>query len=565
MREWITAEYDRWLEYGRENQELIEELLEMKAQEEKIQDAFYKNLEFGTGGLRGILGAGTNRMNVYTVAKASQGLADYVNEKFSEEQRSIAVSYDSRIHSKDFAETAAQVFAANGIQVYIYDELMPTPCLSFAVRELGCAAGVMVTASHNPSEYNGYKVYGADGCQITTEAAKEIYEKIEKNDIFTQVSQISLEEAKDNHKVNYIPAAVYEKFLQCVQEQSVLGEKEEIDKNVSIVYSPLNGTGLKPVLDSLKRAGYGQITVVKEQEKPDGRFPTCPYPNPEIREAMSLGMEYAKKVHADLLLATDPDCDRVGIAVVNPKGEYQLLSGNETGLLLLDYICSQKMKHAAMPEHPVLVKTIVTTDLAEKIADKYGVRTVNVLTGFKFIGEQIGLLEKEGRKSDYIFGFEESYGYLSGTYVRDKDGVNASVLICEMFAFYKTKGVNLLDKLKELYAEHGYCMNQLHTYKFQGEEGMHRMENIMEQLRNGAFSLKTGTIKEVLDYKTGIGNLPKSNVIKMVLENGSTLVVRPSGTEPKLKIYTSILGLDYESVKQVDEEIVRNIEKLFER
>lgn len=565
MREWITAEYDRWLKYGRENQELIEELLEMKAQEEKIQDAFYKNLEFGTGGLRGILGAGTNRMNVYTVAKASQGLADYVNEKFSEEQRSIAVSYDSRIHSKDFAETAAQVFAANGIQVYIYDELMPTPCLSFAVRELGCAAGVMVTASHNPGEYNGYKVYGADGCQITTEAAKEIYEKIEKNDIFTQVSQISLEEAKDNHKVNYIPAAVYEKFLQCVQEQSVLGEKEEIDKNVSIVYSPLNGTGLKPVLDSLKRAGYGQITVVKEQEKPDGRFPTCPYPNPEIREAMSLGMEYAKKVHADLLLATDPDCDRVGIAVVNPKGEYQLLSGNETGLLLLDYICSQKMKHAAMPEHPVLVKTIVTTDLAEKIADKYGVQTVNVLTGFKFIGEQIGLLEKEGRKSDYIFGFEESYGYLSGTYVRDKDGVNASVLICEMFAFYKTKGVNILDKLKELYAEHGYCMNQLHTYKFQGEEGMHRMENIMEQLRNGAFSLKTGTIKEVLDYKTGIGNLPKSNVIKMVLENGSTLVVRPSGTEPKLKIYTSILGSDQESVKQVDEEIVRSIEKLFER
>nr|WP_317427267.1 phospho-sugar mutase [uncultured Blautia sp.] len=565
MREWITAEYDRWLEYGRENQELIEELLEMKAQEEKIQDAFYKNLEFGTGGLRGILGAGTNRMNVYTVAKASQGLADYVNEKFSEEQRSIAVSYDSRIHSKDFAETAARVFAANGIQVYIYDELMPTPCLSFAVRELGCAAGVMVTASHNPGEYNGYKVYGPDGCQITTEAAKEIYEKIEKNDIFTQVSQISLEQAKENYKITYIQAAVYEKFLQCVQEQSVLGEKEEIDKNVSIVYSPLNGTGLKPVLDSLKRAGYGQITVVKEQEKPDGRFPTCPYPNPEIREAMALGMEYAKKVHADLLLATDPDCDRVGIAVANSKGEYQLLSGNETGLLLLDYICSQKMKHAAMPEHPVLVKTIVTTDLAEKIADKYGVQTVNVLTGFKFIGEQIGLLEKEGRKSDYIFGFEESYGYLSGTYVRDKDGVNASVLICEMFAFYKTKGVNLLDKLKELYAEHGYCMNQLHTYKFQGEEGMRRMENIMEHLRKGVLSLKTVAIKEVLDYKTGIGNLPKSNVIKMILENGSTLVVRPSGTEPKLKIYTSILGSNQDSVEQMDEEIVRSIEKLFER
>lgn len=565
MREWITAEYDRWLEYGKENQELLQELLAMKAQEEKIQDAFYKNLEFGTGGLRGVLGAGTNRMNVYTVAKASQGLADYVNEKFSEEQRRIAVSYDSRIHSKDFAEIAAQVFAANGILVYLYDELMPTPCLSFAVRELGCAAGVMVTASHNPGEYNGYKVYGADGCQITTEAAKEIYDKIEQNDIFTQVSQISLEEAKEKQKLTYIPEAVYERFLQCVQDQSVLGETEEIDKNVSIVYSPLNGTGLKPVLDSLKRAGYGQITVVKEQEKPDGNFPTCPYPNPEIKEAMSLGMEYAKKEHADLLLATDPDCDRVGIAVVDSNGEYQLLSGNETGLLLLDYVCSQRKKHGTMPDHPVFVKTIVTTDLAEKIANKYGVKTINVLTGFKFIGEQIGLLEKEGRSTDYILGFEESYGYLSGTYVRDKDGVNASVLICEMFAFYKTQGVNLLDKLQELYAEHGYCMNQLHTYKFQGEEGMHRMESIMEQLRNGAFSLKTETIKEFLDYKTGIGNLPKSNVIKMVLENGSTLVVRPSGTEPKLKIYTSILGSDPEAAKWADEEIVGSIEKLFER
>lgn len=565
MREWIAAEYDRWLEYGKENQELLQELLAMKAQEEKIQDAFYKNLEFGTGGLRGVLGAGTNRMNVYTVAKASQGLADYVNEKFSEEQRRIAVSYDSRIHSKDFAETAAQVFAANGIQVYIYDEIMPTPCLSFAVRELGCAAGVMVTASHNPGEYNGYKVYGADGCQITTEAAKEIYDKIEKNDIFTQVSQISLEEAKENQKVTYVPEAVYERFLQCVQEQSVLGEKEEIDKKVSIVYSPLNGTGLKPVLDSLKRAGYGQITVVKEQEKPDGKFPTCPYPNPEIKEAMSLGMEYAKKENADLLLATDPDCDRVGIAVVDSNGEYQLLSGNETGLLLLDYVCSQRKEHGTMPDNPVFVKTIVTTDLAEKIANKYGVKTINVLTGFKFIGEQIGLLEKEGRSTDYILGFEESYGYLSGTYVRDKDGVNASVLICEMFAFYKTQGVNLLDKLQELYTEHGYCMNQLHTYKFQGEEGMHRMEDIMEQLRNGELSLNTETIKEVLDYKTGIGNLPKSNVIKMVLENGSTLVVRPSGTEPKLKIYTSILGSDLESTKRTDEEIVGSIEKLFER
>ena len=541
------------------------ELKKIEGDQAEIEDRFYRQLEFGTGGLRGVIGAGTNRMNIYTVRQATQGLANYIISQNGQE-KGVAIAHDSRIMSPEFTEEAALCLNANGIKAYVFDSLRPTPELSFAVRELGCISGIVITASHNPREYNGYKVYWEDGAQITPPHDKNILAEVAKVTSFDQVKTMAKEEAVAAGLYNVIGKEIDDRYMEELKKQSIHPEIiKEMAKDIKIVYTPFHGTGNVPVRRILKELGFKHVYIVKEQEKPDGRFPTCPYPNPEIREAMSLGMEYAKKVHADLLLATDPDCDRVGIAVVNPKGEYQLLSGNETGLLLLDYICSQKMIHAAMPEHPVLVKTIVTTDLAEKIADKYGVQTVNVLTGFKFIGEQIGLLEKEGRKSDYIFGFEESYGYLSGTYVRDKDGVNASVLICEMFAFYKTKGVNLLDKLKELYAEHGYCMNQLHTYKFQGEEGMHRMENIMEQLRNGAFSLKTGTIKEVLDYKTGIGNLPKSNVIKMVLENGSTLVVRPSGTEPKLKIYTSILGSDQESVKQVDEEIVRSIEKLFER
>lgn len=563
MKTYIKDEYSRWAEKTAENEELAAQLREIEGQEEKISDAFYKNLEFGTGGLRGIIGVGTNRMNVYTVAKASQGLADYVKKHFTEEDRKIAVSYDSRIHSDLFAEVSASVFAANKIKVFIYRELMPTPCLSFAVRNLQCAAGIMVTASHNPSEYNGYKVYGADGCQITTKAAKEIYEEIEKTDIFNDVSKMDFKEELETGQIQYISEDVYTEYVKKVKEQSALKEGEIINRDVSIVYTPLNGAGLKPVTRTLKEAGYTNIVLVREQEQPDGEFPTCKYPNPEIREAMALGMEYAGKYHADLLLATDPDCDRAGIAVKDSRGEYVLLSGNETGVLLFDYICSRRLENGTMPSEPVMVKTIVTTDMAEKIAEKYGVRTINVLTGFKFIGEQIGLLEEAGKEDNYIFGFEESYGYLTGGYVRDKDAVNAALLICEMFAYYKEKGINLTEKLESLYREFGYYINTLHTYKFEGEKGMQDMQDIMERMRKNDFRLNGSAVADMLDYQKGIQGLPKSNVLKFILEDGSSVVVRPSGTEPKLKLYISIRTDKKEEAHQRDRDLTEGLEALF--
>ena len=431
----IRETYEAWLDSA--DPSLQEELRAMDGA--RIEDAFYRNLAFGTGGLRGVIGAGTNRMNLHTVRRASQGLADYVNKRFPADRRRVAVSFDSRILSEEFAKTAAGVFAMNGIRAFIYPALMPTPCLSFAVRALGCAAGVMVTASHNPAKYNGYKVYGPDGCQITTEAAAEILAEIEKLDMFAGVRCMDFEAGVRSGAIEYVPDTVYADFVEEVKKQSLL-DGEQVDKNVAIVYSPLNGTGLKPVLRTLTESGYTNVTVVREQEQPDGRFPTCPYPNPEIREAMALGLEYAARLNADLLLATDPDCDRCGIAVRDRAGGYRLLSGNETGLLLLDYICARRTALGVMPQKPVLVKTIVTADLAERIAAHYGVETVNVLTGFKFIGETIGRLEEKGEKDRYIFGFEESYGYLSGTYVRDKDAVDAAFLICEMFAWHRQRG-----------------------------------------------------------------------------------------------------------------------------
>ena len=426
----IEKEYSRWLEKALADTDVAEELKSMDAAQK--EDAFYRDLAFGTGGLRGVIGAGTNRMNVYTVAKATQGLANYLRSHF--EKPSVAIGYDSRIKSDLFARVAAGVFAANGVQVHIWPVLMPVPTVSFAARYLKTSAGVMITASHNPSKYNGYKVYGPDGCQITTQAAAAVLAEIEKLDIFEDVKTGDFETELKNGNIRYIPDEVYTAFIDEVKAQSVLFG-EGVNRDVAIVYSPLNGTGLKPVTRTLKEMGYTNIAVVPEQEQPDGHFPTCPYPNPEIREAMALGMEYAKKTNADLLLATDPDCDRVGIAVRTKAGDYTLLSGNEVGLLLLDYICAQRVKHDKMPQDPVMVKTIVTMDLAERIAAHYGVETRNVLTGFKFIGEQIGLLEKLGRENSYIFGFEESYGYLSGSYVRDKDGVDGAYMICEMFSF----------------------------------------------------------------------------------------------------------------------------------
>ena len=510
----IQKEYKRWLLNATKDEDLTSELKQMSNMQK--EDAFYRNLSFGTGGLRGVIGAGTNRINIYTIAKASLGLANYLNKHY--ENPSVVIGYDSRIKSDLFAHTAAGIFASSGIHVYIYSCLLPVPCVSYGVRHLKTSAGVMITASHNPSIYNGYKVYGDDGCQITTNAADEILAEIESLDVFSDVRLGHFDTLVNEGKITYIEDSVLDSFIAEVKKQSVLYD-EEVNKNVSIVYSPLNGAGLKPVTRTLKEMGYTNIFVVPEQENPDGNFPTCSYPNPEIKEAMALGMKYAKEKNADLLIATDPDCDRVGIAVKNHEDEYVLLSGNETGLLLFDYICSQREKHHTMPQNPVLVKTIVTTDLAEKIAEHYNVSVINVLTGFKFIGEQIGLLEDKNEENRYIFGFEESYGYLTGTYVRDKDGVDGAYMICEMFSYYATRGISLLDKLNELYSTYGYALNTLHSFEFDGSAGVTYMQNIMKSARQDIHQIGSKKVLQVLDYEKGINNLPKSDVIKFILED----------------------------------------------
>lgn len=555
----IKKEYERWLTNVTADSDVSCELKTMD--DVKVEDAFYRNLAFGTGGLRGVIGAGTNRMNIYTVAKASQGLADYLNKNFSDP--SIAIGYDSRIKSDVFAKVAADVFAANGVKVNIWPVLMPVSTVSFAVRYLHASAGVMITASHNPSKYNGYKVYGEDGCQITTEAANEILAEIEKLDIFADVKHSDFESCIANGNIQYIPDEVYTVFINEIKNQSVLFG-EEVNKDVAIVYSPLNGTGLKPVTRTLKEMGYTNITVVAEQEQPDGNFPTCPYPNPEIKEAMELGIEYAKKCNADLLLATDPDCDRVGIAVKNKTGEYELLTGNQTGMLLLDYICSQRRRHGKMPVDPVMVKTIVTMDMGEQIASHYGLRTINVLTGFKFIGEQIGKLEQQGKAESYVFGFEESYGYLTGSYVRDKDGVDGAYMICEMFSYYAARGISLLEKLEELYKTYGYCLNSLHSYEFDGSAGFAKMQRIMQSLRGDVREFGGKKVVKLLDYAPGLDGLPKSDVLKFLLEDNCSIVVRPSGTEPKLKVYVSVSAEDRKAAETVENKITESAEKWFD-
>uniref|UniRef100_UPI00402A8E19 phospho-sugar mutase n=1 Tax=Succinivibrio sp. TaxID=2053619 RepID=UPI00402A8E19 len=552
----IKNEYERWLVNATADADVAAELRTLD--DTKIEDAFYCDLTFGTGGLRGVIGAGTNRMNIYTVAKASQGLADYLKKNFADP--SVVIGYDSRIKSDVFAKVASGVFAANGVKVNIWPVLMPVPTVSFATRYLHTSTGVMVTASHNPSNYNGYKVYGADGCQITTEAAEEILAEIEKLDVFADVKTSDFEVGVKNGNIQYITDEVYTAFVEQVKSQSVLFG-ETVNKNVAIVYSPLNGTGLKPVTRTLKEMGYTNITVVKEQERPDGNFPTCPYPNPEIKEAMALGIEYAKKCNADLLLATDPDCDRVGIAVKNKAGEYELLSGNQTGMLLLDYICNQLVKHGKMPADPVMVKTIVTMDMGEQIATHYGLRTINVLTGFKFIGEQIGKLEQQGKADSYVLGFEESYGYLTGTYVRDKDGVDGAYMICEMFSYYATKGISLLEKLDELYKTYGYCLNTLHSYEFDGSAGFAKMQSIMQAFRGGIKEFGCKKVVKLLDYAPGLDGLPKSNVLKFLLKDNCSIVVRPSGTEPKLKAYISVSAENKDAAEKVEAEILKSAEE----
>ena len=561
-----------WREQTMEDPDLAAELAAVCKDDAALEDRFYKDLEFGTGGLRGVIGAGTNRMNIYTEAKATQGYADDLKERH--EAPSVAIAYDSRIKSDVFARTAAQVFAANGIAVYMYSELMPTPALSFAVRYLKCSGGVVITASHNPAKYNGYKVYGSDGCQITTKAAKEIFERISQVDTFGGVAKIDFDLALEQGRIHFISAETIDAYLAAVSAES-LGEKTESEKELRrkmpIVYTPLNGTGRYCVTRILKENGFDRVIVVPEQEMPDGNFPTCPYPNPEVREAMELGISLAQRTESELVLATDPDCDRVGIAIKQGR-EFVLLSGNEVGILLLDYICQRRIAMDRMPDHSVAVKTIVTIDMAKKIAAHYGIELREVLTGFKYIGEQIGMLEKAGQSERFIFGFEESYGYLSGSYVRDKDGVNASLLICEMTVYYKARGLTLQDALNQLYETYGYCLNTQHTYAFEGVAGAARMREIMDAFRSEPPRDFAGLrVEKISDYKTSVARtadgrevkiaLPASNVLKFWLEGDSSVVVRPSGTEPKLKVYLSVSAKTREKAKAWEEKILEELNR----
>ncbi|MBS4984248.1 MAG: phospho-sugar mutase [Hungatella hathewayi] len=566
MKNNITQQCDKWLSQQLEDRDLRRELEDIKSNEEDLEDRFYKDLEFGTGGLRGIIGVGTNRMNIYTVSKATQGYANYLIKNFP--NPSVAIAHDSRIKSDTFAEVAAEVFAANGIKVYTYRELMPTPSLSFAVRHLQCSGGVVITASHNPAKYNGYKVYGSDGCQITTKAAKEIQEEINQVDIFQDVKKLEFNQGLATGIISYIGEDTIDAFIHGVSKESLC--PPDINKDISIVYTPLNGAGRYCVTRVLQENGFTNISVVKEQEQPDGNFTTCPYPNPEIKEALGLGLEYAKRLGSDLLLATDPDCDRVGTAVKSEDG-YVLLSGNEMGMLLLDYICKRRIAMGIMPEKPIVVKTIVTIDMAKRIAADYGVEVIDVLTGFKFIGEQIGILEEKGEADRYIFGFEESYGYLSGGYVRDKDAVDGSLLICEMFAYYKAQGKSLLEVLNGLYEKYGYCLNTLRSYTFEGAEGFDKMKGIMSGFRNDTpVTIGGRRVEGMCDYLESIAfdrngkqepiHLPKSDVLKFILEGNASVVVRPSGTEPKLKMYLSVSAEGKEEAARLEALIAEEIE-----
>lgn len=563
------TEFERWLSMDLDDKDLKEELLSVKDQPEEINDRFYRDLEFGTGGLRGVIGAGTNRMNVYTVRKATQGLANYLNKHNTEgKELSVAIAHDSRNKGVLFAEESAAVLAAAGIKAYLYPELMPTPSLSFAVRHLKCDAGICVTASHNPAKYNGYKAYGSDGCQVTADMADGIMAEIQALDIFADVKKADFKEALANGTIEYIKDDVVESFIDHVQQESILGGDAG---NLKVVYTPLNGSGKKCVLKILDRIGVKDVTVVPEQSEPDGNFPTCPYPNPEIREALQKGLDLCEEVKPDLLLATDPDCDRVGIAV-NQNGEYILLTGNEVGILLLNFIAKFKSEAGTLPKDPVAVTTIVSTDMVDGIAADYGVEIRRVLTGFKYIGDVIAELEAEGHPERFLLGFEESYGYLSGGYVRDKDAVNGSMLICEMASYYKKQGMTLVDAIRALYEKYGYFKNSLCNFAFEGEDGMKTMTKIMDNLRNNAPAEIAGfkvignsdyllSVRTQGTEKTEI-NLPKSNVLEYRLDNGSKLIVRPSGTEPKIKIYLSGKGKTQAESDEIIAKMTADVENV---
>ena len=565
----IFKAYEEWLNNATADADLKQELLSIKGDEAEISDRFYKSLEFGTAGLRGVIGAGTNRMNIYTVGAATQGLAEYVNS--ITENGKVAIAYDSRIKSDLFAKHAASVFAANGVTVYLYPELAPTPMLSFAVRYLKCDAGAVLTASHNPSKYNGYKAYGPDGCQLGLEASEYVLSIIEKVNIFTDVKTCDFDEAVKSGKIKLIGDDVVNAYLDAVQKQSVADSSYNFG-DMKVIYTPLHGAGNKPVRAILERIGVSNVVVVPEQELPDGNFPTAPYPNPEIRQAFECALNLAEKENPDLLLATDPDSDRVGIAVKN-NGEFCLMSGNDVGALLLNYLLERKTALGTLPKNPVAVKTIVSTNLANAIAADYGCELKEVLTGFKFIGEQVLLLEQKGQEERFIFGFEESYGYVAGGYVRDKDAVVASMLICEMCCYYKAKGMNLIEVLDSLYKKYGYFYSCQRGITCEGQDGMAKMAEAMKNLReNPPKEIAGFKTLNVLDYSTSVNTelasgktseikLPKSDVLSYVLEDGAGAIVRPSGTEPKIKIYISSIGNDLDSAIDTAKTIGDDMQK----
>ena len=545
--------YNQWLENATDDSALTEELKSIEGNDKEIHDRFYRQLEFGTAGLRGTLGAGTNRMNIYVVRQATQGLANYVNKKFG--GGAVAISHDSRINADVFMLEAARVLAANDIKVYITRELQPTPVLSYLVRHFGCQAGIMVTASHNPAAYNGYKAYGEDGCQMTDVSAGIVYDEICSLDMFTGAKLCDLSEAVASGIVEYVDDSVYTEYLAEVKKQQVNpGICEGSD--LSVVYTPLNGTGNKLVRRVLSEIGVENVAIVKEQELPDGNFTTCPFPNPEIEEALELGLKMCNELKPDLLLATDPDADRVGIAVPDDDGSYRLITGNETGIMLTDYILRCRKANGTLPENPIIVKTIVSTILVKRICKKYGCSMVDVLTGFKYIGEVILGLEQKGETDRYLLGFEESYGYLAGTYVRDKDAVVASMLITEMAAYYKKQGKTLSQVIDELYHEYGYYYNKTLNFYFEGAEGMQKMSELMNTLRADApKEIANFKVEGICDYlqstdtdlvtgNTETIDLPKSNVLSYSLEGGNAAIVRPSGTEPKIKLYLTSVGKD---------------------
>ena len=555
-------DYKRWHEAELEDAALVAELNEIEGNEDEIKERFAIALKFGTAGLRGVLGAGSNRMNIYVVRQATQGLANWVKTQGGNQL--VAVSYDSRINSDVFAKETAKVLAANGIKVRIYEALMPVPALSFATRFYGANAGVMITASHNPAKYNGYKAYGPDGCQMTDEAANVVYAEIQKTDILTGAKMMSFEEGMEAGLIEYVGNDCIEALYDAIKARSV---RPGICKTagLKLVYSPLNGSGLVPVMRILSDIGIDDVTIVPEQKYPDGNFPTCPYPNPEIFEALRLGLELAKKEGADLMLATDPDADRVGIAMKCPDGSYELVSGNEVGALLLDYICAGRIETGTMPEQPVAVKSIVSTPLADAIAAHYGVELRNVLTGFKWIGDQIAQLEAAGEVDRFIFGFEESYGYLAGPYVRDKDAVIGSMLICEMAAYYRSIGSSIKQRLEEIYAQYGRYLNKVDSYEFPGLSGMDKMAGIMESLRqNPPTELGGYKVEKATDYKkTEETGLPAANVLIYSLEGGATVIVRPSGTEPKIKTYFTTLGKDLAEAEAQKDKLAEALKPLF--